>query len=303
MSEILITGGSGLVGTRLIELLSKKGYQTAILSTQKSYKHPLAKVYYWNIKERHIEEGAIKNASAIIHLAGASVAGGRWTDARKKEIYYSRIDSTNLLHTYLQNTTHNVKAFISSSAIGIYENDTQEILTETAPPADNFLAKVCTDWEKEALKIEKLGIRTAILRTGIVLDTNGGALKEMLKTLPAFVSILGNGEQIYSWIHIDDLCRMYIHALENEQVKGAFNAVAPHPVSQKTIAKAIQKEKFSLLPLIPAPAIALKIALGEMSEVVLGSQHCSAEKIIQSGFTFKHLEINEAINHILKSID
>jgi uncharacterized protein len=299
MSEILITGGSGLVGTRLIELLSKKGYKTAVLSTQKNYRHPIARAYYWNIEDKRIEEGAIENASAIIHLAGANVAGGRWTDARKKEIYDSRIQSTALLNEYLSKSRHQVTTFISTSAIGIYPKDTGEILTEKSIPADNFLAKVCEDWENEAMKISESGIRTAILRTGIVLDPAGGALKEMLKTLPAFVSTLGNGEQIYSWIHVEDLCNMYIHALENKHIKGAYNAVAPRPVSQKEIAKAIQKAKFALLPLIPAPAIALKIALGEMSEVVLGSQHCSADKIIHDGFTFKYPEINSAVENLL----
>jgi uncharacterized protein len=299
MSEILITGGSGLVGTRLIKLLSKKGYKTAVLSTQKNYRHSIARAYYWNIEDKRIEEGAIENASAIIHLAGANVAGGRWTDARKKEIYDSRIQSTALLNEYLSKSRHQVTTFISTSAIGIYPKDTGEILTEKSILADNFLAKVCEDWENEAMKISESGIRTAILRTGIVLDPAGGALKEMLKTLPAFVSTLGNGEQIYSWIHVEDLCNMYIHALENKHIKGAYNAVAPRPVSQKEIAKAIQKAKFALLPLIPAPAIALKIALGEMSEVVLGSQHCSADKIIHDGFNFKYPEINSAVENLL----
>jgi uncharacterized protein (TIGR01777 family) len=172
-------------------------------------------------------------------------------------------------------------------------------LTESTAPANNFLAKVCIDWEAEAQKISKLGIRVAIIRTGIVLDTNGGALKEMLKTAPAFLSTLGDGSQYYSWIHVDDLCNMYLHALENENVVGAYNGVAPKAVSQKAIMQAIKKAKYSLAPILPAPAFVLKIALGEMSEVVLGSQNCSVEKIQTTGFKFQFPDIDGAVENLL----
>lgn len=299
MSKVLISGGSGLVGTRLTELLNEKGYQVAILSTRKNFTHKNAEVYYWNIAKEEIEEGAFENTEHIIHLAGAGVADSRWTENRKKEIYDSRIDTTKLFYKYLSQMKHSVKTFLSTSAIGIYEKDSGEILKEDTPPADNFLAKVCIDWEKEANEIENLGIRVAIIRTGIVLDLDGGAMKEMLKTAPVFLSTLGNGKQIYSWIHIEDLCNMYIHALENQKVNGAYNGVAPNAVSQKAIMESIKKQKYTLAPIVPAPSFALKIALGEMSEVVLGSQHCSAEKIQSTGFEFQFDTIDKAIKDLL----
>jgi uncharacterized protein (TIGR01777 family) len=299
MSKVLISGGSGLVGTRLTALLMEKGYDVAILSTRKNFKHPKAAVYYWNIEKSEIEEGAFENTKHIIHLAGAGVADNRWTEQRKKEIYDSRIDTTKLFYQYLSKIKHEVTSFISTSAIGIYEKDTNEILKESTPPADNFLAQVCIDWEKEAEAIRELGIKVAIIRTGIVLDLNGGAMKEMLKTAPFLLSTLGNGKQIYSWIHIDDLCNMYIHALENENVSGVYNGVAPNPVSQKKIMEVTKAEKYSLAPILPVPSLALKIALGEMSEVVLGSQNCSAEKIIETDFEFQFETIEKAIKDLL----
>lgn len=300
MSKVLISGGSGNVGKRLTQLLQKKGYQVAILSTRKSYKHKSAEVYYWNVSDGYIDEKALENTDYIIHLAGAGVADSRWTEARKQEIYDSRIQTTRLFREYLSKKKYPLKAFISTSAIGIYEKDTNEILKESTKPAQNFLAKVCIDWEAEAEKIKETGARVAIIRTGIVLDTNGGALKEMLKTAPAFLSTLGSGSQIYSWIHNDDLCNMYIYALENENVAGAYNGVAPKAISQKAIMQAIKKAKYPLAPILPAPAFVLKIALGEMSEVVLGSQHCSAEKIEKAGFQFKFPDIDSAVKDLLR---
>lgn len=299
MSKVLISGGSGLVGTKLTEILIEKGYKVAILSTRKKFSHKNAEVFYWNIEKEEIEEAAFENTEHIIHLAGAGVADSRWTESRKKEIYDSRIDTTKLFYKYLSSKKYNVKTFISTSAIGIYEKDSGEVLKENTPPANNFLASVCIDWEKEAKAIENLGVKVAIIRTGIVLDLNGGAMKEMLKTAPFFLSTLGSGEQIYSWIHIDDLCRMYIHALENKNVQGAFNGVAPNPVSQKKIMEVIKTEKNILAPILPAPSFALKIALGEMSEVVLGSQNCSAEKIMKTGFEFKFDTIQKAIQNLV----
>lgn len=299
MSKVLISGGSGLVGTKLTEVLNEKGYEVAILSTRKNFTRKNAKVYFWDIEKGEIEESAFENTDHIIHLAGAGVADSRWTESRKKEIYDSRIDTTNLFYQYLSKIEHKVKTFVSTSAIGIYEKDSDEVLKENTPPADNFLAHVCIDWEKEANKIEKLGLKVVIIRTGIVLDLNGGAMKEMLKTAPFFLSTLGSGAQIYSWIHIDDLCRMYLHALENKNMQGAFNGVAPNPVSQKKIMEVIKVEKNTLAPILPAPSFALKIALGEMSEVVLGSQNCSAEKIEKTGFKFEFDTIEKAIKNLL----
>lgn len=299
MSKVLISGGSGNVGTRLTTLLQEKGYKVAILSTRKSYKHPTAEVFYWNIKDKFIEEGAFESTNYVIHLAGAGVADARWTEARKKEIYDSRIDTTKLFYKYLNEKKYPLKAFISTSAIGIYQKNTNEVLFETTPPANNFLAKVCIDWEAEAQKISKLDIRVAIIRTGIVLDKNGGALKEMLKTAPAFLSTLGDGSQIYSWIHVEDLCQMYLHLIEKNSAVGAYNGVAPKAVSQKAMMQSIKKSKYSLAPILPAPAFVLKIALGEMSEVVLGSQNCSAEKILATGFQFQFPDIDSAVGDLL----
>lgn len=294
--KILITGGSGLVGTRLSEMLIDQGYEVAHLS-RKADKFSKYKTFKWDIEKQYIDDNAIKYADYVIHLAGAGVAEEKWSDERKREIYNSRIDSTNLLHHCLAHTNHHVKGFISTSAIGIYGNSGDQLMSEESTYANDFLAEVSKAWEAAAWKMRELDMRTVILRLGIVLSDKGGALPQIAKPVKMMAGApLGSGKQFMSWIHIDDACRLYIKAIEDTQFKGVYNAVAPHPVTNKefTIELAETMNKPLMLPNVPA--FAINLMMGEMSEVVLGGQRVSASKVMRTGFTFEYTYLEEALS-------
>ncbi|MCC5931937.1 MAG: TIGR01777 family oxidoreductase [Cyclobacteriaceae bacterium] len=301
--NVLITGASGTVGSVLTELLIKKGYKVSHLSRSGSAKRGSVRIFGWDLAENYIEPAALENAHIIIHLAGAGVADERWTDKRKKEIKDSRIFSTRLLFEKLKQIPHKVETFISASAVGIYGNSGKALMREDANihPSD-FLADVTQSWEEEVFQIQELNIRTLALRIGVVLSNQGGALEKMaLPVKYGAGAALGSGEQIMSWIHIDDLCEMFCHLIQKESYSGAFNAVAPNPVSNKeftrTLAKVLNKPIF--LP--PVPAFVLKIMLGEMSAMVLGGSNVSAEKILKTGFAFKYSTAEDALKDLLKT--
>lgn len=296
MNKVLITGGSGLLGTRITEILLEKGIEVAHLSTRKSYKRKGVGVFYWNPSMQVMDANAFEGVTSVLHLAGAGVADKRWTKTRKKKILDSRVESSLLLMNFLNQQDHQVKQFIGASAIGFYGKQAG-ILSEDKAAGDDFLAEVCKLWEESYIINDKV-IKKLIFRIGIVLARDGGALPEMTKTLPFFVGVLGNGKQIYSWIHIDDLAEMLIFALENKQLNGVFNAVAPKPVTQLSLAKEIASVRNTIV--FPAPKIALKLALGEMSDVLFLSQNCSADKILEKGFAFKFEDMEDAIRDLMQ---
>ncbi|MES2775725.1 MAG: TIGR01777 family oxidoreductase [Bacteroidota bacterium] len=312
MKTVLITGGTGLVGTALTRVLLQKGYHVIILTRDpKKYTAVGAfgnQVTYaaWDVSAQILDIGALLQADYIIHLAGAGVMEKRWTEAYKKEIVDSRVNSSKLLMDTLAAHDHHVKALISASAIGWYGPDTAESLidgfTEDAPAANNFLGETCRLWEASSLPAEKLGIRRVCIRVGIVLAKEGGALAEFKKPIRLGVAaILGSGKQIVSWIAIEDLCEIFCFALENESMHGSYNAVAPNPVSNKTLtvdlAKAIKGKWW--LPM-RVPAFVLKIVLGEGSTEVLKSTTASSQKIEMAGYHFKLPAIEEAIQKLVK---
>ncbi|MCD8528956.1 MAG: TIGR01777 family oxidoreductase [Chitinophagales bacterium] len=235
MKHVLIAGGSGLVGSALSKTLENKGYAVSWLSTQKNLQAEY-NICYWNPSKNEIDEEAIKQADVIINLAGAGVAEKRWTKERKMEILRSRIDSTRLLIEKTKELNPTLDVFIGASAIGYYGYENNGLLTEQSPAGKDFLAGVCQAWEKE-YNLQNTSFRKVVFRIGIVLSKEGGALGEMTKTLPFFVGVLGSGTQIYSWIHIDDLVNMFVYAIENKQMQGIYNGVAPNPVSQKNDCK------------------------------------------------------------------
>lgn len=300
MTNILISGGTGLVGSALSKILTQAGYTVAHLSRNPSKSK--YKAFKWDIEKNYIDLDAITFADAIINLAGAGVADKSWTTAYKKEIYDSRINSTRLLYKALEQTkNHNVKAFVSASAIGIYGMQLPEPTFEDAPHADNFLANVCTDWENEILKINNLNIRTAIIRVGIVLSKDGGFIPAIVKPAKfGFGAPLGNGNMLTSWIHITDLCNLFKFAVEQPAVSGIYNGVAPNPVTNKAITKAICKAINRPMLLPPVPGFALKIMLGEMANMILSSQNISCKKITDAGFKFLFTDATIAVNDILK---
>lgn len=305
MQTVLISGGTGMVGTRLTEMLVAKNYKVIIL-TRKLKKSNNKNISYalWNVDKQTIDANAVSEADYIIHLAGANVADKRWTDKRKQEIVNSRVDSGKLLVNALKENNNKVKAVISASAIGWYGADTeiskQHGFKEDAPADNEFLGETCKHWEQAIEGVEAQGKRLVKLRTGIVLSNKGGAFKEFIKPMKFGVAgILGNGKQTISWIHLDDLCAMYIYAMENEMVRGSYNAVAPQPVSNKelTLIIAEQKQKF-YIP-VHIPEFALKILLGEMSIEVLKSATVSADKIKTAGYVFQYPAAEQAVQNIL----
>ncbi len=298
--NILITGGTGLVGSRLTELLLQQGYQVSIVSRGKEA-IPNVTVYQWDVRKRYIEPGAIGNADYIVHLAGAGVADKRWTDERKKEILDSRTESARLLHNAIQKTGHLPKAFVSASGIGIYGKDRgDELLTEQSSHGDDFLAEVSKAWENSAQTIAALGVRTVMLRIGIVLSEKGGALEKIAAPIRFGAgAALGAGTQWMSWIHIDDLCQMIIYALENEQLQGAYNAVGPHPATNNELTHAAADALHRPLILPKVPAFALKLAFGELAATVLGSAKVSNQKIAETGFSYQFPELKQALNDLL----
>lgn len=293
--KILITGGTGLIGTRLSEFLIDAGYEVAHLSRQPG-KFSRYKTFRWDIKNSYIEDNALTWADYIVNLAGASVAGGKWTDDRKKEILDSRVKSTNLLNRCLQSTSNHVKGFISASAVGIYGDAGEKLVSEESTYADDFLAEVAKKWEEAAWKMRDKGIRTVIFRMGIVLSDQGGVLPQIARPVKLMAGApLGSGKQFMSWIHIDDLCRLYIKAIEEPQFSGVYNAVAPNPVTNEEFTKALAEVMHRPLMMPKIPAFGLKLMLGEMSEIVLGGSRVSAAKVQQTGFTFEYPFIEEAL--------
>jgi uncharacterized protein len=303
MATVLITGGTGLVGSKLTEQLLQKGYEVIIL-TRKQRVAAVSNLRYavWDVDAGTIDDGAIRSADHIVHLAGAGVADKRWTPARKQEIAESRTKSAALIVKALAGIPNKVKTVVSASAIGWYGADTAESrrrgFSEDAPPDRHFLGETCRLWEGSINPVQELGKRLVKLRIGIVLSEDGGALQEFSRPIRfGMATILGSGDQVISWIHVEDLCRMFIYAIENEGMAGAYNAVAPKPVTNKELTlKLAQKLRGKLFIPLHVPAFALKLALGEMSIEVLKSATVSSEKIQSTGFIYRYPSITAALH-------
>jgi uncharacterized protein len=298
--RILITGGTGLIGTRLSEMLIDQGYEVAHLSRNtRQYSH--YKTFKWDIERHYIDENVLSYADYIVNLAGANVGEGKWTKERKREILESRVHGTQLLRECLSKTSHQVKAFLSASAVGIYGDTGHHLVTEESNYGDDFLARVCKQWEAAAWQVHELGIRTAIFRLGIVLSNKGGALPQIAKPVKLMAGApLGSGQQYMSWIHIDDLCRLLIYAIEETQFQGVYNAVAPNPVTNEEFTRALAHVMHRPLTGLKVPAAGLKLVLGEMSEVVLEGQRVSPNKVMQTGFTFEYQTLLQALESFYK---
>jgi len=298
MAKILITGGSGLVGTHLSKMLKNAGNEVTHLSrsTDSSGEFPS---FTWNLGKRLIEEEAFSGVDHIIHLAGAGVADKRWTNDRKKVILESRIGGIKLLHEYVSRLGVQLKSFISASAIGYYGSDTgSAVVTETSPPGDDFLAQVVKAWEAEADTFAEMTTVSKV-RVGVVLSDKGGAMTEILKPIRYFVGApLGTGEQWMSWIHIDDLCRIFQFVMEKE-LAGTYNATAPNPVTNEALTKLLAKSINKPLFLPNVPAVMMKLLLGEMSQIVLGGSNVSSAQIQEHGFKFSFTQIDHAIDDLL----
>lgn len=296
--NILITGGTGFLGKHLISRFQENGHAVSVLSRSFINAKGINSVY-WNPAGEKMDENALQNAECIIHLAGASLADGRWTKARKKEIIDSRVKSGELLYNHLKKNKHHVKTVISASAIGIYGNSGDAWMEESVKPSTDFPGKVCETWEAVAHKIASLGIRVVIVRIGIVLAKDGGALPVLAKPVKLYAgAALGSGRQYMSWIHIDDLCSIFLKASEDSTMQEAYNAVAPRPETNSEFTKTLAHVLRRPLILPNIPAFALKLLLGEKAIIVLDGQRVSSKKIESTGFQFRFPELSETLKNI-----
>ena len=316
MPTVLITGGTGMIGTALSRLLMQQGYDVIILSrnpieTASHYRasslqnsfRPSGKIFYarWDTDKMFLDPQALSQADYIVHLAGEGVAKKRWTKKRKDEIKKSRTQSSELLFQTLSKQTNKVKAVVSASAVGWYGQDTGRPFVETDPVSMDFLGETCKAWEESIDQVQTLGKRLVKYRLGLALSNEGGALVEFKRPARVGVAaVLGTGKQVYSWIHIDDLCRAFVHAIETNEMNGVYNLVAPEPVTNKEmvvgIAQAMNGKFF--IP-FKIPTFLLKLILGEMSIEVLKSATVDSTKIQATGFNFIYSNVKSALRHLI----
>ena len=298
-SRVLLTGGTGLIGQQLSYHLKQMGYEVALLGRSKS-SHSDTLFYTWDPDKNEIDRDAINSCDYIIHLAGANIGAKRWTIKRKEEIINSRVKSIDLIFNNLNKKNPKLKAFISASATGYYGAITSEhIFSETDPPAGDFLGQVCEKWEHTADKFTSLGIRKVKIRTGVVLSKKGGALAKLHRPVQWGVgSAIGSGEQYMPWIHLDDLCAIYIHALENEKMEGVYNAVAPEHVTNKAFTRKLSRALGKPFWFPNIPALAMKLLFGQMAVMLLEGSRVSSKKIRSMPYKFLYPELDNALEEI-----
>jgi len=292
MSIILITGGTGLIGKQLQKNLKAKNHEIRVLTRNPKEPHH----FKWDIKNNFIDDKAFTNLDYIIHLAGAGIADKKWTLSRKKELIDSRVQSANLLYSKIKEHNIPLKKFISSSGIGFYGAiSSNKIYTEQDKPANDFIAKICIEWENAAHQFKTLNIPVTILRTGVVLSKKGGALSKM--NTPLLLSAIGSGKQYMPWIHIEDICNLYILAIENNNFLGIYNGTSPeHHTSKSFMAKLSKVIKKPLTP-FNVPSFVLKLIFGELSILLLRGSRISSKKTNQF-YRFKYSKLDKALEKI-----
>lgn len=302
--RIIITGATGLIGKKLSKSLIDRGDNVIIFSRNKDKAKsmiPGAKDYIeWDYSKPEVWKINLENTDAVVHLAGINLFSKRWNENFKKEIIESREVSTRNIALAINSCINKPKVLISASGIGYYGDCGDKILDEDSSAGNDFLADVCKVWEGEARKVEQFGVRSVQIRTGLVLSKEEGALKQMLPPFKFFIGgPLGNGKQWTSWLHIDDIVRIYLYAIDNNNLNGPVNAASPNPVTMKEFAKTLGKV-LQRPSLFSVPKFALKVVVGEAAEVVTASQRVDVKKLSNSGFKFKFNFVEEALINLLK---
>lgn len=297
-NNILITGASGFIGTKLIRNLLERGHQVSILS-RNPQKIKGVKVYQWNIENQTIDNRALDDIDTIIHLAGAGIAEERWSKARKQLIVDSRVLSTKLLYKAIQDKKAPVKTIISASAVGFYGDRGDEILAESSSKGTGFLADTCQQWENAVDEAKLFEVRLVKFRIGLVLSKHGGALAKLETPVSLFLGApLGSGKQWMPWIHVTDLLALFENAIEDSKYEGTYNACSPIPVTNLEFTKILAKTLFRPVWPLNVPEFVLKAVLGEMSQVILISNRTSSQKLIKTGFKFRYAGLDEALKEI-----
>jgi hypothetical protein len=298
--KVLITGSSGLIGSVLIESLASNGHEVIRLLRKKFAKDSPV----WDPENDVIDLGDVREIAAVVHLAGDNIAEGRWNDRKKGRIRNSRVRGTKLLAEFFAASEHKPRIIVSASAVGVYGDRGEELVDETSEPGNGFLADVCQQWEEATASAVDVGIRVANVRFGVVLSTAGGALKKML--LPfrmGLGGVIGGGKQYMSWVSIDDVVGMIQYVIGNDSMRGPVNLVSPHAVSNheftKTLGRVLHRPT-----IFPMPAFAARLAFGEMAnELLLSSTRAVPKKLMNSGYKFRHPELGEAFEHLLKNAE
>lgn len=296
MKHLIIAGGSGLVGTRLRKIAEKKGFKVSILTRRKSTKNG---GIYWNPEENEINEKALISADYLVNLSGANIAEQAWTQTRKKELYNSRINTTNFLAEKLAALNHKPKAIVNASAIGFYESSLTRVMNEDETHGKGFMGELCYNWEQAAHQFEKQNIRTIILRIGLVLAKNGGAYEALSKPAKLGLgSFIGSGKQKMPWVHIDDLCNLILYSLENENMAGIYNTTIENAPNNKEFTKELLKSFHKYFLLLPTPSFLIKLFMGERSQLLTLSYNPSSKKLLKTGFKFNYTNLAQAFQSL-----
>jgi len=297
---ILIAGGTGLIGSRLVELIDSSQYDIKILSRSRKNDEGHISYYQWDLDQMTIDSEALE-ADYIINFTGAGIADSRWSEERKKVLIDSRVKSAELIKKGLEENNKKVKAYISASAIGFYGDRGEEVLTEDSDNGDmeSFMVKCCVLWEDAAKMLSNYCDRLIINRIGLVLSPDGGALPKILMTKALGVyAYFGNGKQYYPWIHIDDVCEIFLQPLKDQSYQGIYNTVSPEPLPNKKFTEII-KNTLNGWVTVPAPTLALRLAMGEIADVVLNSNRVVPKNLERHNFKFKFTSLSDAIKDLV----
>jgi hypothetical protein len=295
--NILITGGTGFIGSALTHELVSSGHNVLIVTRRQIAPPSSCEILLWK-PPALLPPDTISNIDAIINLAGEPIGSGRWTKTRKERILSSRIDTTRAIVQSIRGVDSPPKTLINASAIGYYGPRGDEYVTEDTSPGTDFLASVCRAWEAEAVKAHEFGVRVALIRLGVVLGLGGGALSKMIPPFRFFLGgPIGTGKQWLSWIHRDDVIGIIKYILEHDPISGPVNLTAPQPVTNKEFSSAIG-DALHRPSWLPVPSFMLKIAFGEMADMLLTGQRVIPEKILKAGYQFKYPKVNEALRAI-----